>query len=89
MNYADRLNQSKEDKAKSLAAPYALQEAARLNLKIVELGLSKSSYDNKIEELKGTHPLNVDGLVAALDEQAWLDRQIAQLTAIQSELFGK
>lgn len=88
MKYVEAIVQSKQDADKSLAPARAAEQQAAIGIKVAQLGLSVKTLNNKVEELKGQYPLNIEGIVQALDNAALEQRKLDQLAAVSTELFG-
>lgn len=88
MKYAELIVKSKEEKDQALAVPRAAEQSAAIGIAVAKLDLEVQTAKNELEGLKSTYPLEIDTIIAQLDQVALQERRLQQLKALATELFG-
>ena len=86
--YVEAIVASKEEKNNALAPARADEQKGRLGLEIATLKVQIAGENNRIAELAGQYPLNVDAIVEAQDELDLDTRRLTQLQTLSDALFG-
>jgi hypothetical protein len=86
--YVAAIVASKEEKNASLAPARAGEQKGRLGLEIATLKVNIAGQENRVAELAGQYPLDIDAIVAAQDELDLDNRRLTQLQALDGQLFG-
>lgn len=87
VKYATRLAQTKEQKDSSLASPRAAETRVKFQHEITKIDIQVAEQSNRLEELKGVYPLNVDEIVKGVNQIALLERQKKVMSEVLTELF--
>jgi len=85
--YVVALQSSKDDNRKAMAAAYADEAAAQVDLQIAQLKLDIKSREATVAGLSGAYPFSAATLVSALDGLGVAQRKLDQLTTIRGQLF--
>jgi hypothetical protein len=85
--YVDAIQASKEDQKKQLAPALAQEQKAQLGLTIKRLELDIQTAETSVASMKSQYPLDISAIIDAGDEVDLKKRQLAQLIALDSELF--
>lgn len=85
--YVTALQASKDDNRKAMAAAYAGEAAAQVDLQIAQLRLDIAAREATVASLSGAYPFSATTLVSALDGLGVAQRKLTQLTEIRAQLF--
>lgn len=87
MKYAELITQSKEEQDKALAPARAEEQKAALGLAISNQQLSLKGRQNRVAELSGKYPLDIDAIISANDDLDLETRRLRQLATLSDSLF--
>ena len=85
--YADLLKLSK-DALEAIKIPFEVRKAEKdLEKEIINLEQSVAEQELKIQEAKGSRPINLKLILNAIDEKELKERELKQAQELQKELF--
>lgn len=87
--YVEVLANSKEEKEADLAGPRANETKAQLDLEIAKKDSALYQAEASIKTIAQSYPLNISGLMNALDQLQLQERSKKQLQDIVKQMFPK
>lgn len=85
--YADLLKLSK-DALEAIKIPFEVRKAEKdLEKEIINLEQSIAEQELKIQEAKGSRPINLKSILDAIDAKELKERELKQAQELQKELF--